>query len=66
MGKATIKKTASTNASDEEKVNVYMRKLDHPLKAEIEAVRKSLKVQILKLQNGLNGMPQVIIIKKIW
>ncbi len=43
MEKATIKKTVSTNASDEEKVNEYMSKLDHPLKAEIEAVRKIIK-----------------------
>ncbi len=40
MGKATIKKFASTNASDEEKVSACMSKLAHPLKAEIEAVRK--------------------------
>jgi uncharacterized protein YdhG (YjbR/CyaY superfamily) len=43
MGKATIKKFASTNASDEEKVSAYMSKLAHPLKAEIEAVRKIIK-----------------------
>jgi len=41
--KATIKKMASINASDEEKVNEYMSKVDHPLKAEIEAVRKIIK-----------------------
>ncbi len=49
MGKATIKKTASTNASDEEKVNVYMSKLDHHLKAEIEAVRKIIKGADIKI-----------------
>ncbi len=43
MGKATIKKIAPTNASDEDKVNVYMSKLDHPLKAEIEAVKTIIK-----------------------
>ncbi len=40
MGKATIKKIASTNVSDEEKVNAYISKLDHPLKAEVEAGKK--------------------------
>lgn len=41
--KAAIKKGSSTKSSDAEKVDEYMSKLEHPLKAEIEALRTIIK-----------------------
>lgn len=38
-----MKKNDVRKPGDEEKVNEYMSKLDHPLKAEIEAVRTIIK-----------------------
>ncbi len=41
---------AKAKISDQQQVEEYMQKLDHPLKAEIEQVRSILKLADLKLQ----------------
>ena len=47
--KPAIKKSNSTNSPDVEKVNEYMNKLQHPLKAEMEMLRDIIKNARVKI-----------------
>ncbi|HEX8332921.1 MAG TPA: hypothetical protein VF622_09875 [Segetibacter sp.] len=63
---AQEKKASSLKLSDPEKVEEWMMKLEHPLKAEIDVVRNISKEQMIKFLKELNGMRQVTIIRKTW